>query len=412
MTAVETRTSTSVLDLGSLYISDFLAPGEEPRADPWPLELVMDHDTGVVHLTEQPPPELMWGRYWYRSGTNASMRAALADVAWSVTEAVDLQDGDVWVDIACNDGTLLACVPAKLRRIGVDPASGDIADAARSVCDQHYQQPFGSSVAFDVDLFGKAKVITCIAMFYDLPDPTDFLAGVRYLLADDGVFVVQVSYTPLMLEQLAFDNICHEHARYYTLRTLRDTLHAAGLRVVDAELNDVNGGSIRVTAMRDDADVTGYRSAPGRDVANFRIAALLTREAAAGYNTPAVWERFGRRVAELRADVVHCIIEARGRGQTVYGYGASTKGNTLLQYFGLDHTMIDAIAERQPGKVGLRTVGTDIPIVSEDDMRAARPDYLLMLPWHFVGEFRKREAAYLAAGGRFILPCPRFEIVP
>jgi SAM-dependent methyltransferase len=402
-----------LLNLGRLYPSDFLAPDEEPRSEPFPLELVMDDD-GVVHLAEQPPPELLWGeRYWYRSDTNASMLRALGDVVASVGQwrGHDVGDpGDVWVDIASNDGTLLSQVMG-YTRVGVDPAGGPFAAEARKRADDVITAPF-SWAAWQDSPFGsrQAKVVTCVAMFYDLMDPTEFLADVAKLLAPDGLFVLQMSYTPLMLEQLAFDNICHEHARYYTMRSLRATLQGAGFRVIDATLNDVNGGSFRVVAVRQDADETAFGSAPMRDVGRFRVNALAWAEEGT-YDKKKVWEFFARRLFMLKCEVRNFVHDAHRQGKTVWGYGASTKGNTLLQYFGLDNTLIDAITDAQPSKWGRRTVGTNIPIVSDEEMRKANPDYLLVLPWHFIDGFRKREADYLASGGKFIVPCPRFEII-
>lgn len=395
-----------LIDLGDIYVSDFLAPGEKPRAEPFPLTLEMDSTKRVVHLTEQPPADLMWGRYWYRSGTNESMRSALADVVSSVTDVYPLKHDDAWLDIACNDGTLLSHVPAGVLRCGADPAEDAIVNEAK-------QHAYVQQAPFTADLFPTAMfdVVTCIAMFYDLMDPRRFLRDVREVLTRDGLLVLQLSYTPLMLEQLAFDNICHEHARYYTLKTLALELRLADFQVVDATLNDVNGGSIRVFAMRSDADVTRFGSAPFRDVARYRYRSLMDRENAHGYNQPEIWDDFRHRVDRLRVDVRSLIESEVAAGRTVYGYGASTKGNTLLQYFGLDASLITAIAERQPQKYGLRTVGTDIPIVSEADARAANPDYMLVLPWQFRTEFVKREADYLAGGGRFIFPCPTLEVV-
>lgn len=408
---------TDLLPLGKLYVSDFLAPGEEPRADPFDLTLVMDDDTGIVHLAEQPPPELMWGRYWYRSGTNATMRDELAGIVKEIVSVADLCAGDLWVDIASNDGTLLAAtnlthgMAYPINRVGVDPCSEDIAGEAR----KHgtiIQQSFTRDVARDIaEQWGKAKVVTCIAMFYDLLDPTDFLAGVKHLLAEDGVFVLQMSYTPLMLEQMAFDNICHEHARYYTLTTLENVLERAGFIVVDCTINDTNGGSFRVYAMHSDANMEAFATRPHRDVARMRTRAIRTLERVAESNSVERWKWFAQRLEHLRHDVYDFVTQARADGAEVWGYGASTKGNTLLQYFGLNHTLITAIAERQPGKVGLRTVGTNIPIVSEDDWRSARPEYTLMLPWHFVASFLDRERKYLEDGGKFIVPCPRFQVI-
>lgn len=405
---------TELFSLGKLYVSDFLAPGEAPRADPFDLTLVMDDDTGVVHLAEQPPAELMWGRYWYRSGTNRSMESELCSIVHQIEHVLGgiVEGGVPWVDIACNDGTLLAHVSRHTYKVGVDPVEGDIAAAARGEADLFVQEPFSTLTAEKIlARVVPAKVVTCIAMFYDLLDPTDFLAGVRRLLADDGIFVLQMSYTPLMQEQMAFDNICHEHARYYTLDTLQHVLWEGGFSVVDCQINDTNGGSFRVYAMHRDADRTAFATQPYRDVAAMRVRSILALEKAAGSNEPLRWKHFHERLQTLRRHVYDCVVQARADGAAVWGYGASTKGNTLLQYFGLHSGLITAIAERQPAKVGLRTVGTDIPIVSEDDWRSARPEFTLMLPWHFVAEFCERERKYLEDGGHFIVPCPRFQVI-
>lgn len=409
--------SCDLFSLGPLYVSDFLAQDEQPRADPFELRLQMDDD-GLVHLAEQPPAGLMWGeRYWYRSGVNKTMRRELSDIVASVEQVVDVGAGDVWVDIASNDGTLLSCVDTfdgalGRVRVGVDPAGDSFADEARKHADLIVQEPFTLDVAERiVDKYGQAKVVTCAAMFYDLLDPGPFLWAVRQLLdPNGGVFVLQLAYTPLMLRQLAFDGICHEHARYYTLATLAEELRRLGFRVVDATLNDVNGGSMRVFAAHEGCDGE-VGSQPWRDVGKYRVDALLAQEYLDEVNTPDPWMTFWHDVNVLRESVTQFVRDAVRNHKRVWGLGASTKGNTLLQWFGLDDTLIEGIAERQPQKFGLRTVGTDIPIYPEEAFRAANPDYALVLPWAFLGEIRRREADYLASGGRLVVPCPRFEVV-
>ena len=403
--------ATDLFSLGNLYVSDFLAPGEEPRADPFELRLQMNDD-GLVHLTRQPPAELMWGeRYWYRSGTNQTMRHDLADIVLAVERVVEAGAGDVWVDIASNDGTLLSNVNAEYR-VGVDPADDSFAVHAMHHCEWLIREPFSPDAAARiVDKYGKAKVVTCIAMFYDLMDPSEFLTGVDELLADDGIFVLQLAYAPLMLRQLAFDAICHEHARYYSLTTLAGVLGRADFQILDVTLNDVNGGSMRVIAAKLDAELSRIGSQPWRDVGQYRTEALFAQELVDGVNQPNPWIAFWKDVVTLRVDVIDFLESAANAGKRVWGYGASTKGNTLLQFFGIDDRLVEGIAERQERKVGLRTIGTNIPIYSEADMRAAKPDYALVLPWQFLSEFRHREASYLAGGGRFVVPCPRFEII-
>jgi hypothetical protein len=403
---------TDLFSLGRLYVSDFLRPDEEPRAEPVELKLVFDESTRRVHLSESADAEFMYGRYWYRSGTNATMTNELAGIVTSITDAMPIERGDLWVDIACNDGTLLAHVPESMVRAGIDPADDTFAVESRRHADLILQEPFSYSGWKNSELGNlRAKVVTCIAMFYDLEDPMPFLRDVVDLMRDDGLFVVQMSYTPLMLRQVAFDNICHEHIHYYTLATIDALFRSAGLRIVDVQLNDVNGGSFRVYAMKHGGDPTMFATQPHRDVCHMRIAALEAMEFVHDLNSPEVWFAFRDKIESLKATVVSFIAQERARGKSVWAYGASTKGNTLLQYFGLDHTMIDGIAERSQYKFGLRTVGTNIPIVSEDEMRAANPDYLLVLPWHFISEFVKRERAYLEGGGQFIVPCPEFRVI-
>ena len=400
-----------LFSLGPLYPSDFLRPDEQPRCEPVELKLMWDDTTGRVQLAETADPEFMWGRYFYRSGTNATMRNELAGIVSSITAVKAVQPGHIWLDIACNDGTLLRHVPPGVTRIGVDPADETFSRESRQHADEIIVAPFTAQVWRDHRDTDRADVVTCIAMFYDLQDPLPFLVDIDRVLADDGLLVLQQSYTPLMLHQIAFDNLCHEHFQYYTLHTIRDLLDAAGFRIMDCQLNDVNGGSFRVYAMKKGADVSGFGTQPYRDVCQFRVDSLLAHESVTNVNSPDVWVRFHEQIEVLKHQVVDFITDVKAHGKTVWAYGASTKGNTLLQYFGLDHTMIDAIAERSPYKFGLRTVGTDIPIRSEDEMREARPDYALVLPWHFQAEFVARERDYLLSGGSFIFPCPKFKIV-
>ena len=398
--------------LGDLYVSDFLKDGESPRGGRVEMKMVYDPKHYTVRLEKAAPLDTMFGKYWYRSGINETMKNELNSIVKSVQSVVKLKPNDVWVDIACNDGTLLGFVPNDVIRIGVDPVDDTFKAEAEKNANLIIQDYFNIQ-SYKNSVYGdkKAKVVTTIAMFYDLEDPSVFLNDVHNIMEDDGLFVVQMSYTPLMIEQMAFDNICHEHIYYYSLLTINNLFKANGFKLVDCQLNDVNGGSFRVYAMKDTADVTKFSTQPYRDVCNYRINSILQYERTMGYNTRFVWEVFFEKLQKLKNDVYNFIKEKKAEGKTVWGYGASTKGNTLLQYFNLDHTLIDGIAERSPYKFGLKTVGTNIPIYSEDDMRKAKPDYLLVLPWHFINEFKEREKPFLESGGKFIVPCPKFEII-
>jgi ubiquinone/menaquinone biosynthesis C-methylase UbiE len=404
--------NTELFSLGDIYISDFLKEGANPRGPMAPLTLVLEGSSGAVRLTKAPDGDLMYGQYWYRSGINTTMRKELGSIAQSCLESVKTNKGDLWLDIACNDGTLLRQVPDDMIKVGIDPADDSYVNESKQIADLIIQDYFTKS-AYLNSKFGdkKAKIVTCIAMFYDLDDPSSFLDDVYEIMDDEGLFVLQMSYTPLMLKQLAFDNICHEHVYYYNLTNIKGLLENSGFRVVDCQVNDVNGGSFRVYVRKESSDVRNFKTSPYRDVANYRIESILNKESIDEMDTPKPYMEFWENINELKEQTVNFIKEEKVKGKTIWGYGASTKGNTLLQWFGLDHTLIDGIAERSPYKFGLKTVGTNIPIYSEDEMRKVKPDYMLVLPWHFIHEFVKREKNYLNGGGKFIVPCPKFEII-
>ena len=402
-----------ILELGSHYVSDFMKPGAEMReTKPWSLDLYLDETIGAVRLDGVAPLDKMYGQYWYRSGINTSMTKQLGEIVTEITNRVKINDGDIWLDIACNDGTLLRQVPNNLIKLGIDPADDSYLEESSKVAE--VVQDFFSKNAFDS--FGysdkKVKVITCIAMFYDLNDPRPFIRDAYNILANDGVFVLQMSYTPLMLKQLAFDNICHEHVYYYDLTSIRKLFASEGFVLRDCSLNDTNGGSFRVTFQKDTSNEKSFATQQVRDVCEFCISSILQYEATSWNITDEkLWKNFGDNIWSLKNQVLDFLYKAKAEGKKVYGYGASTKGNTLLQLFGITSDLITAIAERSPYKFGLQTVGTNIPIVSEEEMRAANPDYLLVLPWHFIDEFVKREQDFIAKGGKLVVPCPTFQII-
>jgi hypothetical protein len=397
-----------VLELGNHYVSDFVQQQPTNR-DSYSLDLYLDPALGAVRLKEQPPHSSMWGQYWYRSGINASMTRELQGIVAEVTSRVKLQAGDAWLDIACNDGTLLKAVPDNLDKYGIDPCDDSYYAESSKVA--RVNQTYFTLDAWKEMTDKKARVITCIAMFYDLADPHPFVRDLYQVLDDNGLLVLQMSYTPLMINQLAFDNICHEHVYYYDLHSINKLFSQHGFKIVDCTLNDTNGGSFRISLQKIVAKESSFGSAPLRDVCRMRVAQVYEYESKRPITDVSTWTEFGVKLQRLKNDVVNFVREARAAGKTVYGYGASTKGNTLLQYFGLTKDDIVAIAERSPYKFGLRTIGTDIPIVSEEEMRAARPDYLLVLPWHFIDEFESREAEFFARGGKMIVPCPAFKVI-
>ena len=403
-----------LLELGEHYVSDFIKPGADMReTKPWSLDLYLDETIGAARLDGVAPLDKMYGQYWYRSGINASMTKQLGEIVNEITGRVKINDDDIWLDIACNDGTLLRQVPNNMIKIGIDPADDSYLAESRKVATSVVQD-FFSLDAFNRTGFAgrKAKVITCIAMFYDLDNPRPFIRDAYNILEDDGVFVLQMSYTPLMLKQLAFDNICHEHVYYYSLNSIKQLFEDEGFVLRDCSLNDTNGGSFRVYFQKNTSNKRNFATAPLRDVCDFRIASTLALEESHwDISKPELWRAFGENIEDLKTQVINFLQQAKKDGKKVYGYGASTKGNTLLQLFGITPDLLVAIAERSPYKFGLKTVGTNIPICSEEEMRAAKPDYLLVLPWHFIDEFVKREQDFIANGGKLVVPCPQFQII-
>lgn len=401
-----------IVNLGKHYVSDFVKSEEDYQGkNKYSLDLEMDETIGAARLTEMAPSETMWGKYWYRSGINATMTKELGNVVEEIVSRITWKPNDVWLDIACNDGTLLKQIPHGFVKVGIDPADDTFVNESKN----HgtiVQDYFSYDAYVKSGVTNKAKIITTIAMFYDLLDPHPFIQDINKVLDDNGIWVLQLSYTPLMLKQLAFDNICHEHAYYYSLTSLKKLFAQHDLKIVDCSLNDVNGGSFRVYVQKNVAEASSFGTSPLRDVCNFRIESLLDYEKNNfDIGKKEVWDKFMHDIENLKEQTVNFIKEEKAKGKIVCGYGASTKGNTLLQWFGLDHTLIDAIAERSPYKFGLKTIGTNIPILSEEEVRAMNPDYMIVLPWHFISEFVKREDDYLTKGGKFIVPCPKFEII-
>ncbi len=383
-----------VFSLGEQYINDFVPPEKVGSGLKAPLDLVLCDRCSLLQLRHTAPQELLYARYyWYRSGVTATMRRALRDITSEVETLVPLRAGDVVLDIGANDGTLLASYAVGgLRRVGCEPAN-NLIDLLRPNAD-HVMHDFwtweGYRALADESGFGKAKVITAIGMFYDLEDPNRFIRDAREALADDGIFVAQLMCLAPMLETNDIGNICHEHLEYYSLESLKYLFETNGLEIFRLEENDVNGGSYRIFAR------------------HFKGTGLSFDERITFDDLTA----FARRIEANRNRCVDFIRREVDDGRMVYVYGASTKGNVILQYYGLDRALIAGASERSPEKWGKHTVGTWIPIVSEEEARRARPDYFLVLPWAFFDEFYAREKAWRESGGRFLVPVPEFRVVP
>lgn len=309
------------------------------------------------------------------------------------------------LDIGCNDGTLLRNYQTKgIKLIGFDPAKNLLAYSQKGTTKiinnffnaKEFQKEFKEE---------KAKIITSIAMFYDLDKPNDFVKDVKKCLDDNGLWVIQMSYLPLMLEQNAFDNICHEHIEFYSLTSLENLLKRHEMEVIGVELNNVNGGSFRTYIKHKRAKIKALEKEKEK------LFELRDREKKIGLETKKPYEEFAERVNKIKKELVEFIKQENAKGKKIYVYGASTKGNTLLQFFNLNNKLIKAAAERNLDKIGKKTTGTLIPIISEEQARKENPDYFLILPWHFLKEFTEREKEYLENGGKFIVPLPEPKII-
>ncbi len=359
---------------------------------------------GCIQLKHTVPPEVMFRDYGYRSGINTTMRTHLAKLALEIEQTAQLQSGDLVIDIGANDGTtLLAYRTQGLIRVGFEPSDVRPQAANHGI---HYIPSFFNAVDFRKSFPDrKAKVITTIAMFYDIDDPAAFCREIGALLADDGFWVVELGYWGALLDNNGFDSICHEHLAYYSLGALKALFDRTGFGFYDVSFNSSNGGSVRCTLRQKHA----LSNLPPENLR--RISEAFRQEEARGYCSAPRIEQFRRNSEKIRKNLRELLENLRKEGKTVYGYGASTKGNVLLQYAEVGPQQLTAIADRNPAKHGRRTLRTKIPICSEETMRAARPDFLLILPWHFLPEFLEREAALRKEGTRFIVPFPEVRIV-
>jgi len=398
-----------VIDIGEQHLQgSFVKPGKElppmrkiscalVRCDP----MSDENACGMLQLAHSVPPNILYSSYWYRSGTNQTMRDHLKEI---VTEAIDMvgEKNASVLDIGCNDGTLLNYYPKDFIKYGIDPSdvAKEVSGDVKVIIDMFPSEELSKEtkgVPFDI--------ITSIAMFYDLEDPVGFVKSVKNYLADDGIWIFEVSYMPTMLKINSYDTICHEHLEYYSLAVLENILRRVDMKVVKVGLNDINGGSIRCYAT--------HRT-------NFKfkrydylktLEELRQQEFDLELDTDKPYKDFQARINAHKEELYLLLKKIKTEGGKIHIYGASTKGNTILQWCGIDNTIIDFAAERNPDKFGAKTLGTDIRIISEEESRAIKPDYYLVLPWHFKTEFLEREKEMLDKGIGMIFPLPNIEII-
>jgi SAM-dependent methyltransferase len=400
-----------VVSLGEQHIGGAFAKPDctPPVQRRVPLELVrcdpaLDQTAcGLVQMRHTVPPKVLYASYWYRSGVNQTMRDHLAGIASMAEEMRGLKPDDLVLDIGCNDGTLLKSYRTEgIKRLGIDPS--DVIAHARAAGLQVVNDFFSASALQSVYPDEKPKIITSIAMFYDLENPGAFVSDIKSSLHEEGIWVLELSYLPSMLKMNSFDTICHEHLEYYSLAPIERLLAEHQLEVIDVSLNDCNGGSFRIAAGHAD------KIKPS-DEARERVQQMRLSEFDLALDTDAPYALFRKNIENIRKDIRSFLDKAKTQKKLVHGYGASTKGNTTLQYCGVTPDLLPAIADRNQDKWGTTTAGTNIPIISEAESRKQQPDFYLVLPWHFIEEFKSREHEFLERGGKFVVPMPRVHVV-
>lgn len=392
----------TVLSLGEQFLTGVFPKDKNEAITKGPLDLVWCPDSGLLQMKQSYSLDEMYGdNYGYRSGLNNSMVRHLTNKIHSLEKLVSLSDNDLVIDIGSNDATSLKAYNAKCRKVGIDPTGKKFIEYYTE--DISLIPDFFSAAAFRKNFpEDNATIITSIAMFYDLEDPGSFVKDIEAVLAPNGIWHFEQSYMPSMLRTNSYDTICHEHLEFYSFKVINNLLNACGMRVIDVQMNSINGGSFAVTACKADAN---HKS--NLPIINW----MLQQEEDMGLDTEKPYIEFKERVFKHRKNLVDLIEALTADGKKIIGYGASTKGNVLLQFCNLGVEHIPYIAEVNEQKFGSFTPGTNIPIISEAEAKAMKPDYFLVLPWHFKHDILERERDYIAQGGKFIFPLPEIEIV-
>jgi hypothetical protein len=393
-----------VLDLGVQALTGVFPARREQAITEGPLKLVKcaarPGSCGLLQLAHSYSHDELYGaNYGYRSGLNQSMVSHLHGKIQKILGLVDLSGRPVVLDIGSNDGTTLrAYASTRCELVGIDPT----AEKFR----RYYPEKvtiipeFFSSATYLNAMHGrKARIVTSFSMFYDLEDPTAFMREVVEILEDNGLWVFEQSYMPLMLERNSYDTVCHEHLEYYALAQIKWMADRVGLRIVDVEFNETNGGSFSVAVAK-----SSSRYPQCADLGR-----LLDAERRAGLEGEGPYRAFAARTAASREELRAFFAKARSAGQRVAGLGASTKGNVLLQYCGLSSRDLYAIGEVNEDKFGCFTPGSLIPIRSEKELFADEPDFFLVLPWHFRDFFLRKYKPKKAA---LVFPLPQLEVIP
>ena len=393
-----------IINLGQMALTGVFPLDKNAHLTKGPISLVWCEDSGLVQLANSYDLNEMYGRnYGYRSSLNKSMIQHLEDKVNYLFNLIKFEKNDMVVDIGSNDGTLLNKISfSNLTKVGIDPSAEKFIDYYNDDIDLLID--FFPSEKFRKKYkFQKAKLITSIAMFYDLESPSEFVKNIYNILDVNGIWHFEQSYLLSMLKNNSYDTICHEHLEYYSLNVINNLLIKNNLKIIDVHFNEINGGSFAISAARVDNKI--YK--PDND----KIEGIIDNEIKYGLNTLKPYENFYERVKKHKKDLKDLLYSLKKNNKKVFGYGASTKGNVLLQYCDITADLIPLIAEVNKDKFGCFTPGSNIPIISESDAKAMKPDYFLVLPWHFKDHILHKEKEFLAKGGKFIFPLPNICVV-
>ena len=381
-----------IYSFGKIFVSNFVSKSNIKKGIKAPLNLVYCKNCSLLQLEHSAPQEIMYKKfYWYRSGVTATMKKALKDIYHDILKLNILEKKDVVLDIGANDGTLLTNFKKNFITVGCEPAK-NLAKELNKNCDFIINDFWSSNSYLQLSKKNnlvRPKLITAIGMFYDLEDPSKFIKDAADILHDKGVFVAQLMCLNSMLEQNDLGNICHEHLEFYSFKSLKYLFESNGLKIFKIQKNNINGGSYRVYAKKN-----------LKKSINFKENVSLKRI-----------RRFIRIVRNNKKKCLKFLTKAQKDKKNVFVYGASTKGNTLLQYYGIDKKLIPFAAERSPEKWGKYTIGTGIKIISEQKARTLKPDYFFALPYGFINEFVIREKKWIKQGGKFLIPYPHFKVI-
>ena len=390
-----------IINLGNQVITSRFPKLGDYSTPSTPICLFQCNNCKLVQLKQYlDGSELYEHEYGYRSGINNTMREHLKNYNKYVQTYINLEEGDAVLDIGSNDATFLKNYDPKIKRVGIDPTGKQFVEYYDNIL---LFPTYFTKEAIDTNMPDcKFKIITSISMFYDLPDPVQFAKDIYDVLADDGIWSLEQSYILTMIKMKSIDTICHEHIEYYSVMSIKEIMDRAGFKIIDIKENDCNGGSFRITVAKKDSNKFTEATQVLRE--------YLDNEELHKLSDPNTYRAFLKDCEYEVKKLKHLIKAINDSGKKAYVYGASTKGNCLLQYANIGPDLIKYAVERNPQKIGKMT-STYIEIISEETMRCEPPDYLLVLPWHFKEEILKRESVFLENGGQFIFPFPILSII-